>query len=154
MRIRVFRTKGVKPSMLLQAPPPSLVHSTSRFHALSTSFFVSWLHGASRALHLFILPGGSRSNRLLPELPAPSLSLQLKLPSKCLSAAESSAADGWYHHRHQVSFMSLYGAQYIINNNILPDVYCMTATLMNCSGESNNHEQTEKQTKKQSVCCT
>lgn len=63
----------------------------------------------------------------------------------------SSAASGWYHYRHLASFMSLCGIQYIINNNILPDDYCMTAAMMNCSGESNSHEQKEKQTKKQSA---
>ena len=47
--------------------------------------------------------------------------------------------------------MSLYGTGYIINNNIPLDDYCMTAIMMNRSGGSNNHEQIEKQTKKQSV---
>lgn len=89
--------------------------------------------------------------RLLPELPAPSLGLQLHLPSKCPSVAMCSAANGWCRYRHLVSFMSLYGTRSIINNNILPDDYCMTAVIMNHSGRSNNHEQIEKQTKKQSV---
>ena len=114
-------------------------------------FSVSWLHGASRTLHPFTLPGGSRSNGLVPGQSASSLSLQLQLPSKCLNATLSSSVNSWYRHGHLVSFMSLYGTWYIINNNILLDDYCMTAAMMNRSGGSNNHEQTEKQTKKQSV---
>lgn len=86
-----------------------------------------------------------------PELPASSSDLLLHLSSKCLSAAVCFAANGWYPYRHLVSFMRLYGTRYIINNNILPDDYSMTAAIMNHSGGSNNHEQIEKQTKKQSV---
>jgi hypothetical protein len=47
--------------------------------------------------------------------------------------------------------MILYVSRYIINNNILPDDYYMTAAVMNHSGRRNNHKQIEKQTKKQSV---
>ena len=88
---------------------------------------------------------------MVPGQSASSLSLQLQLPSKCPNATLSSSVNGWYRHGHLVSFMSLYGTGYIINNNILLDDYCMTAAMMNRSGGSNNHEQTEKQTKKQSV---
>lgn len=89
--------------------------------------------------------------RLLPKLPDPALGLQIQLPNKCLSVSVSATADGWYHYRYLVSFMSLYGTRYVINNNILPDDCCMTAAMKNYSGGSNNHEQIEKQTKKQSA---
>lgn len=79
------------------------------------------------------------------------LDFQLQLLSKCPCVVVSSAASGWYHYRHLASFMSLHGIQFIINNNILPEDYYMTAAMMNHSGGSNCHEQIEKQTKKQSV---
>lgn len=47
--------------------------------------------------------------------------------------------------------MSLHDIRYVINNNTLPDDFCMTAAMINYSGESNSHEQIEKQTKAQSV---
>lgn len=93
----------------------------------------------------------ARLNRLLTELPAPSLRLQLQLPSQHLSVAVSSVASGWYRYRHPLSSMSRYGTRYIINNNMLPNDYCMTAAMMNRSGGSNNREQLGKQTKKRSA---
>lgn len=55
----------------------------------------------------------------------PSLGLQLQFPSKCICAAISSAASGWYHYGHLVSFISLHDVLYLINNNTLPDDYCV-----------------------------
>lgn len=93
------------------------------FWALSISSFVSlllpelWIH--------FYCQKEEEHNRFLPERPAPSLGLQLQFPSKCTCAAVSSAASGWYHYGHLVSFMSLHDILYLINNNTLPDDYCM-----------------------------
>lgn len=46
---------------------------------------------------------------------------------------------------------SPHGIRYLINNNMLPDDYCMASAVMNYSGGNNSHEQIQNQTKKQSV---